>query len=785
MPKVTKASQNRSAEYWLQEANRLDLKVDRDALKLDKLYRAKMKVVQSQLERFYSEYATKNGLGMDEAKALLTPKEFREFNKKLRYYIKSGRYSDDVAFMASMERMTGVSKIDRYQRLQVELKANISDLKKAQKSVSEQSLEENYSETEKAVKNQFQTNFKQTSQSKIRAVINSEFQGRRFSSRVWTQRSNLSDKLFKTLTNNFLEGNNWNALKSDLKRSFGATDYEARRLLITETARINSIAKQSSFSEAGFDKYQYIAVGDERTSQICKDHDDNVYLLKDLQVGVNAPPLHVYCRSTTVPYEDIGEEIIPPKPKPKPKKKPLKDMNKTEVEKEISDLQKEEDKRRDIYRKNIDGKYDELEVVKTDYRKVRGKTVIGSDEYTKNKDAYYKKKKAIEAEIEVLNDLDTLDSRKYYEKFAPLDKRYKEFSKLTPEQQKKKDDDFIANIKAVAEKKRLAKIKEARSLNAEEVISWETNSFTKHTPDYIKALNDKYDGSYAGILHNPKSGAYYDNYGAINMGKRKFTNEKGIAIYRHEKGHFLDDHLGRDGIGGEQISRTLFYSGRKDFTDAMALDRKTIMTNSGKGRSSKAQKAIKEALNKKHNHIQDLNVASNHAEMAKIENELYKSLGIKEKDFKKWYADNMGVTEAYGRDYERKLHLLQAMDDGDAMNFFRFSTFSDYNEYTQYAELMANSKFMRSVKSKYSTGALSDIIGSATMNNIAGVGGNYGIAGHTTSYLRERGMPQTEIFANITQLLGFDDTGINGKLLEAFIPVMTKQYITDIKRATK
>ena len=50
------------------------------------------------------------------------------------------------------------------------------------------------------------------------------------------------------------------------------------------------------------DEYQYLATLDNRTSDICRELDGKVFKLSEAQTGVNLPPMHPYCRSTTVPY---------------------------------------------------------------------------------------------------------------------------------------------------------------------------------------------------------------------------------------------------------------------------------------------------------------------------------------------------------------------------------------------------------------------------------------------------------------------------------------------------
>lgn len=61
----------------------------------------------------------------------------------------------------------------------------------------------------------------------------------------------------------------------------------------------------------GVEKYEVVATLDLRTSDICRKLDGKVFDVKDYERGVTAPPFHVYCRSTTVPYynDDIQAEI--------------------------------------------------------------------------------------------------------------------------------------------------------------------------------------------------------------------------------------------------------------------------------------------------------------------------------------------------------------------------------------------------------------------------------------------------------------------------------------------
>ena len=50
-----------------------------------------------------------------------------------------------------------------------------------------------------------------------------------------------------------------------------------------------------------------MAVLDKRTSRICQEHDNKVYDRDKAVPGVNCPPMHPWCRSTTVGYDEDAD----------------------------------------------------------------------------------------------------------------------------------------------------------------------------------------------------------------------------------------------------------------------------------------------------------------------------------------------------------------------------------------------------------------------------------------------------------------------------------------------
>nr|WP_078065280.1 minor capsid protein [Staphylococcus aureus] len=61
--------------------------------------------------------------------------------------------------------------------------------------------------------------------------------------------------------------------------------------------------KLTYLKELGEDgKYKYVAKIDSKTSKLCHSLNGKIFKVKDMIPGVNAPPMHPWRRSTTVPH---------------------------------------------------------------------------------------------------------------------------------------------------------------------------------------------------------------------------------------------------------------------------------------------------------------------------------------------------------------------------------------------------------------------------------------------------------------------------------------------------
>ena len=81
----------------------------------------------------------------------------------------------------------------------------------------------------------------------------------------------------------------------------GVSQTSAKRLVLTEMSNIYGQATADAYEANGVEEYEILATLDNRTSPICQNLDGQRFRVDEKQVGVNYPPFHPVCRTTTVP----------------------------------------------------------------------------------------------------------------------------------------------------------------------------------------------------------------------------------------------------------------------------------------------------------------------------------------------------------------------------------------------------------------------------------------------------------------------------------------------------
>lgn len=115
---------------------------------------------------------------------------------------------------------------------------------------------------------------------------------------LWTAR------LVNDRKTDFLHRTSIDDVLDEIDGRFTSMEKVLRKLVMSESTAIGSLARQQIFKELGVKKYRYYAREDERTCEECGALHGLVFPISAYEVGVTASPIHPHCRCWEVPIID-------------------------------------------------------------------------------------------------------------------------------------------------------------------------------------------------------------------------------------------------------------------------------------------------------------------------------------------------------------------------------------------------------------------------------------------------------------------------------------------------
>ena len=135
------------------------------------------------------------------------------------------------------------------------------------------------------------------------AVLNVRYEGATWSENIWQKQDQLRIDVARLIGDTTMRGRNATTIVGELQKRFDVSEYEARRLAVTEQARVQTEGALLVFKEYGYDKF--MLVPEPSACDLCKAiADNNPFLVRDMIIGQNAPPIHPHCHCAVVPYVD-------------------------------------------------------------------------------------------------------------------------------------------------------------------------------------------------------------------------------------------------------------------------------------------------------------------------------------------------------------------------------------------------------------------------------------------------------------------------------------------------
>ena len=315
----------KNSEYWKKRFELLEQSQNQQGLQcyadIEKQYRQAQKQIEGQIAAWYQRFAKNNGITLADARKMLTSKELEELKWDINQYIQYGEENAiNGTWVKQLENASARYHISRLEALKLQTQQSIEAMFGNQLDSIDSAMRNIYTsgyyrtafEIQKGVGVGW--DFATLDEKQISKIINKPWavDGKNFSERVWGNRQKLVNELNTELTRNIILGQDPQKAIDAIARKMNTSKTAAGRLVMTEEAFFSSAAQKDCFAELDVEQFEIVATLDSHTSDICREMDGKHFPMSQWEVGVTAPPFHVWCRSTTVPFFDdefdsIGE----------------------------------------------------------------------------------------------------------------------------------------------------------------------------------------------------------------------------------------------------------------------------------------------------------------------------------------------------------------------------------------------------------------------------------------------------------------------------------------------
>lgn len=299
-------------DYWEERAEQNADKVyqygNRKAQLVTRWFGRATREMEKRVVDFYRSYADKEQITLPRAKAVMTDRSALTLTIQEAARL-AQLHPDDSVTRQLLDKAYTARAISREEFLQMQLNVLASEVYGEYSGEIHQSLTEAFEESYYKGLFDYQqfigfgSSFNRISTHQIEAAVTTAWKGKNYSERLWgDHRKSLARYLNRIVTNGFIQGSSGGQMRAELQKAMSTSAYEARRLIRTESCQVSNRASLLAYQEFGTEQFQFLATLDFKTSELCRSMDGKVFSVAKASPGVNMPPLHPFCRSTTVPY---------------------------------------------------------------------------------------------------------------------------------------------------------------------------------------------------------------------------------------------------------------------------------------------------------------------------------------------------------------------------------------------------------------------------------------------------------------------------------------------------
>ncbi len=328
-----------SRRYWkLREEQNRQEALQNDYLRgreIGNIFAEMQSNIDAEIARFYQQYATSEGITYAEAMQRVSKLDMAAYEAKAKYYVEAAHKGQNaIAFSkqaeAEMKLYNLTMKVNRLEMLKANIGLQmVKGYNEIEAFMSKELETEAYKEYKRMAGILGETvnnntlnaealpgaSYKnavflpENVNAKFFHATNETFFHATFSNRIWTHYGELKANLDGLLARALVNGESGAKLSRELAKAMDTSLFNARRLIITETARVRVEVQKQSYERNGNKEYVYMALGANPCPD-CADLDGQHFSVDDMSIGFNAPPMHPFCHCTTAPYTVAERELL-------------------------------------------------------------------------------------------------------------------------------------------------------------------------------------------------------------------------------------------------------------------------------------------------------------------------------------------------------------------------------------------------------------------------------------------------------------------------------------------
>lgn len=305
----------KSNTYWerrqVQDAFNYFQKAEDTADQIAKVYLKASRHLSLEADEIFERYQAKYGLSEAEARRLINTLQDKTSLDELLQKLRNGdKDQSKKDLLSQLEAPAYQARLERLRQMQNQLDLIMRNVYQQEKNFStsfytdlaNESYYRNIFNIQQRADAAF--SFGHVSAKMIDRVINSRWSGENYSDRIWKNTQALAQNLKEELLINLITGRTNREAADIIANKFGQGASNARRLVRTESNYVSTEMNFKAYEECEVEEYQYLATLDLKTSLVCRNLDGKIFPVKEKQIGLNCPPMHPWCRSTTISVID-------------------------------------------------------------------------------------------------------------------------------------------------------------------------------------------------------------------------------------------------------------------------------------------------------------------------------------------------------------------------------------------------------------------------------------------------------------------------------------------------